>query len=196
MPKAAFFSDDPFSIQRVFAEGRKERLQSQFDFYPEIVSSQNFDQHLPALQDLEYVFSTWGMLPLSAEQIARLPALKAVFYAAGSVQYFARPFLKRGVKVVSAWGANAVPVAEYTISQIILSAKGFFSAERICRTSQGRETFQNHYPGLFGTPIALLGAGMIGTRVIELLRAFEVQVLVFDPFLSETRAALLGVERV
>ena len=195
-PQAAFFSDDPFQIQRVFAAGRKERLQREFELYPEIVSTQTLSAHLPALQDLEYVFSTWGMTPLSEEQIAGLPRLKAIFYAAGSVQSFARPFLNRGVRIVSAWGANAVPVAEFTISQMILSAKGYFTAERLCRTSQGRRTFQNHYPGLFDTSIALLGAGMVGTRVIELLKAFEVKILVFDPFLSAERAAGLGVERV
>ena len=45
---------------------------------------------------------------------------------AGSVQYFARPFLNLGIKVFSAWAAKAVPVAEYTVAQIILAGKGFF----------------------------------------------------------------------
>lgn len=45
------------------------------------------------------------MLPLTEEEIEALfPALKAVFYAAGSVQAFARPFLSRGVSVVQRLG--------------------------------------------------------------------------------------------
>ena len=65
---------------------------------------------------------------LTEEQIAEyLPSLKAVFYAAGSVQAFARPFLNRGIQVFSAWAANAVPVAEYTVAQIILAGKGFYA---------------------------------------------------------------------
>jgi len=196
MANAAFFSDDAFQINRVFGEGRKEWLKTELDFFPEIVSGASFAGHLPALQQVELVFSTWGMLQLSEEQIAQLPALKAVFYAAGSVQDFARPFLNQGVKVVSAWGANAVPVAQFTLAQIILAAKGYFMAERICRTSAGRESFSNHYPGLFGTPIALLGAGMVGTKVIELLQPFGLEILVFDPFLSPARAEALGVQRV
>ena len=196
MANAAFFSDDAFQIDRVFGEGRKEWLLTELDFFPEIVTSANFTRHLPALQQVEFVFSTWGMLQLSEEQIAQLPALKAVFYAAGSVQNFARPFLNRGVKVVSGWGANAVPVAEFTLAQIILAAKGYFMAERACRTSAVRNTFSNHYPGLFGTTVALLGVGMVGTKVIELLRPFNVKILVFDPFLEQARAAALGVQCV
>ena len=45
---------------------------------------------------------------------------------AGSVQYFARPFIEAGIEVFSAWAANAVPVAEYTVAQIILANKGYF----------------------------------------------------------------------
>ena len=71
------------------------------------------------------------MPALSEAEIAEyLPNLRAVFYGAGSVQYFARPFLSRGVRVFSAWAANAVPVAEYAVAQIVLSGKGFYQAVR------------------------------------------------------------------
>ena len=44
-------------------------------------------------RNTEYVFSTWGMPQFSEDEIKdTLPSLKAVFYAAGSVQKFARPF--------------------------------------------------------------------------------------------------------
>jgi phosphoglycerate dehydrogenase-like enzyme len=145
---------------------------------------------------VEFAFATWGMPRLNEEQVGRLPSLKAVFYAAGSVQYFARPFLNKGVVVVSAWAANAIPVAQVAVAQITLAAKGYFRAERLCRTSQRRNAFENKHPGTFGTVIALLGAGMIGTKVIELLRPYELDILVFDPFLTLERAAALGVSKV
>ena len=44
--------------------------------------------------------------------------------------------------------------------------------------------------------IALLGAGAIGRRVIELLKPFNLRILVFDPFLAPERAAELGVHPV
>ena len=54
--------------------------------------------------DTEILFSTWGMPQFSAEEIRTyLPKLKCVFYGAGTVQAFARPFLECGVKVFSAW---------------------------------------------------------------------------------------------
>jgi phosphoglycerate dehydrogenase-like enzyme len=196
MPQAAFFSDQPKAIERVYGGGRREQLQIELDFYPTIISTENFEQFAPDLANLEFIFSTWGMPRLSTEQIQRMPALKVVFYAAGSVHAFAPPFLERGVQVVSAWEANGLPVAQFTLAQIILAAKGFFSAERACQTSAGRENFVSHYPGLLGTNVSILGAGMIGSKVIELIKPLQMEIFVFDPFLNESRAAYLGVQKV
>ena len=72
--------------------------------------------------DVEVVFSTWGMPAMTEAEIREcFPALKAVFYGAGSVQNFARPFLNAGVRVYSAWQANAVPVVQYAFAQILLA---------------------------------------------------------------------------
>ena len=151
------------------------------------------------LADTEYIFSTWGMPEFSAEEIREVfPSLKCVFYAAGTVQKFARPFLECGVKVFSAWAANAVPVAEYTLAQILLASKGFFpKAARQSRGDiEGAGKFGSCYPGNFDICVGIIGAGMIGRRVIELLKPFNISVMVFDPFLSDSRASDLGVEKV
>jgi len=147
----------------------------------------------------EYIFSTWGMPVFSSDEIRRcFPALKCVFYAAGSVQEFARPFLQNGIRVFSAWAANAVPVAEYTLAQILLANKGFFH-ESILR-SRGDITesqkLKTKFFGNFNTTVGIIGAGMVGKKVIELLKPFKIKVLVFDPFLSSEKAKELGVETV
>jgi phosphoglycerate dehydrogenase-like enzyme len=125
-------------------------------------------------------------------------SLKALFYAAGSVQGFARPFLEAGVKVVSAWGANAIPVCEYTVAQILMANKGVLRAAKTAGSRDGWKKYKAHngMPGNFETEVALLGAGMIGRGVIKLLKPYMLNVLVFDPFLSEAGASALGVEKV
>lgn len=147
----------------------------------------------------EYVFSTWGMPAFTEEEIKRcLPSLKAVFYGAGTVQAFARPFLNCGVKVFSAWAANAVPVAEYTVAQIVLANKGFFSSSRIAKTGDRKAASQcfHSYPGNYNVKIGIIGAGMIGKLVIKMLKSYNLEVLVFDPFLPDEKAKELGVKKV
>ena len=145
--------------------------------------------------DTEYIFSTWGMPNFTEREIAALfPSLKAIFYAAGSVQYFAKPFLNSGVKVFSAWAANAVPVAEYTVAQIVLANKGFFRTMRYTDRDRAKATTAA-YGGNYGVKIGILGAGMIGKLVIRMLKSYAMEILVFDPFLSDEAAAELGVTK-
>ncbi len=146
----------------------------------------------------EIIFSTWGMPEMTKEQIkACLPSLKCVFYAAGSVQTFARPFLHCGVRVFSAWAANAVPVVEYTVAQIVLANKGFFAHSREMK-SGNREVckkMKNAYPGNYDENVGLIGVGMIGSMVAERLKAYKLNVFAFDPFLADEKAEKLGVTK-
>ena len=146
-------------------------------------------------RDTEFIFSTWELPTFIEEEIKEfLPSLKAVFYGAGSVQYFARPFLNCGVKIFSAWAANAVPMAEYTVAQILLSNVSFFKTMRYTDHDKAREMFDK-FPGNYGVKVGIIGAGTIGKLVIEKLKDYDLEVLVFDPFLSDQKARELGVKK-
>lgn len=194
MIQAAFIGD-PHQIERVYAQGRREKLEDLVPFFPDVLQRTSWEEHLADLGQVRYLFSTWGMPKFTAAQIGQWPALEAVFYAAGSVRGFAPPFLDQGVAVVSAWGANAIPVAEFTLAQILLATKGYFQNTRqYSSPTSGRQAYRGR--GNFGATIALLGAGQIGRYLIGLLRPFNLRLVVFDPFLSEAEASALGVEKV
>jgi phosphoglycerate dehydrogenase-like enzyme len=196
MKKAAFIQSSG-KISPVYGGGREETVASEFGLFPEVLTKAIIEERSEELKEIQYLFSTWGMEALSREQIALLPSLEAVFYGAGTVQGFARPFLEAGVKVVSSWGANAIPVAEYTVAQILLANKGFFRSRQCMTKREDRRRFDGRqFPGNYDTTVALLGAGMIGRAVIELLKSYKLDVIVFDPFLADADAATLGVEKV
>ncbi len=198
-PKAVFMGTQK-AIADAYREETRAGLAQDLDFLPAYYTEETLrcgGPH-PELRDAAYVFSTWGMPCLTAEEIAvLLPQLKAVFYAAGSVQAFARPFLDRGVRVFSAWGANGVPVAEVTVAEILLANKGFFQTMH----KGGGPVWTEHdrgrpYPGNYGAKVGIIGAGMIGSLVIRMLAEHDLEILVFDPFLSEARARALGARKV
>lgn len=156
-------------------------------------------QNKSLFEDTKYIFSTWGMPTFTKEEIkAYFPSLECVFYGAGTVQTFARPFLECGIKVFSAWAANAVPVAEYTVAQIVLANKGFFITSALMKKGEyinAREVYAKQI-GNFGAKVGIIGAGMIGKLVINMLKNYNLEVLVFDPFLPDEKAKELGVKKV
>ncbi|TVY11370.1 hydroxyacid dehydrogenase [Paenibacillus cremeus] len=195
----AMFIGRAETIQSVYRPGVRDELHQLADFYPIVISRENLAEHGSALKSMEVAFSTWGMPALEEDEIRHyLPNLKALFYAAGSVQSFARPFLHCGVTVVSAWAANAVPVAEYTAAQIVLANKGFFQSAQLYKHQNRQEAagYANAFPGNYNAKVGIIGAGMIGRKVIELLKPYELEILVFDPFLSDEVAARLNVTKV
>lgn len=195
--KAALCGNEAWQLDRVYARGRRAELESAADLLPGYVSAAEFGRLAPLLGETEVLFSTWGMDEEFARSLAALPNLKAFFYAAGSVRHFARPLLDRNITLVSAWAANAVPVAQFTLAQILLSLKGYFRNAREAKLPGNRgRALITEAPGVFDETVALLGCGMVGRRVADLLRPFGLDVAVYDPFLSDGTAAELGVRKV
>lgn len=197
--KIIFLCDAKSKFERVYSKKTISNLIALLPCDMNIYSKAEILENKGKFSDAEYIFSTWGMPEFTEGEITDyFPKLKAVFYSAGSVRYFAKPFLECGIKVFSAWAANAVPVAEYTVAQIILANKGFF-ASCGCKNRDEYTAARNifsEFGGNFNTKVGIIGAGMIGSLVIELLKPYNISVSVYDPFLSQERAEKLGVETV
>lgn len=141
---------------------------------------------------VEVIFSTWGMIQLDAAFLDRVPKLKAVFYGAGSVKGFVTDeSWKRGVRIFSAASINAVPVAEFTVGRILLGLKQV-EALRVHTSADWKasDPAKGRMRGNFRTRVGLVSYGLIARLVRRYLRQFDHEVWVYDPFLdSETAEA-------
>ena len=197
MIQSAIFCDkgsDYSQLNRVFDSKFKARLAQSAALFPYVITPSNFEQWSPELREVEVIFATWGMWDLSPAQLESLPNLKAVFYAAGTVRYFAPALLERGIIVTSSWQANAIPAAQFTLAQILLSNKGFWRNQREYASRAEWDVFSGR--GNYGAAVSVLGVGQVGSKLIALLRPFGLRVLAFDPHLSFKGAETLGVEKV
>ena len=163
---------------------------------PEPIEGAKWKMHPATLSEADVIFATWGMPKLDGEFLAAAPRLRAVFYAAGSVKGFATPeAYNRGIVISSAWQANAIPVAEYALSTILLGLKGFWISQRISREGPFRHQ-QFTLPGAFRSTVGLVSLGAIGKLVAGHLAKHEIRVLAYDPFVSASTAASFGVTLV
>jgi phosphoglycerate dehydrogenase-like enzyme len=151
-----------------------------------------------ALARAEVMLSSWGCPQLDAAALDRMPKLRLVAYGAGTVKGFVTPALwERGVRVSSAAAANAVPVAEFTLAAILLAGKRAFDIREQYRKDR-KAVWGNAFPGIgnYRKRIGLVGASRVGRALIAMLRPFDFEVMVSDPFLDEAEAHSLGVQKV
>jgi phosphoglycerate dehydrogenase-like enzyme len=142
-----------------------------------------------ALEEAEVVLSGWGCPPLDAPLLAQAPELRAIVHAAGGVKgHVTAACWERGLLVSTAAGANAGPVAEYTLARILLAGK---AAERLAREYRARRApidLISEFPqvGNLGKTVGIVGLSRIGRRVVELLEPFDFRVLVHDPYVERS----------
>lgn len=146
----------------------------------------------------EIIFSTWGMPPLDEAFLKRLPNLQAVCYAAGSVRGFVTDASwRRGVRIFSAAQANAVPVAEFTVAEIILGLKQVHRLGVRAAADWAHATaVKNCMRGNYRSRVGLISYGAIARLVRQILKSFDHEVWVYDPNLSRHEAEREGVELV
>lgn len=185
--------------QHFFDPLQLRRLCQLVDIDP-TVSWQRGDARRPAdLLDLEILITGWRAPRIDAELLAVMPRLRAVVHAAGSVKsHVDSTVWEHGITVTSAAWANAIPVAEFTLAQVLLASKRVVPIARDYARAGRYPDLPMDYPhsGNFGSTVGIIGASMIGRRLITLLASFDIRVCVSDPFLDPVDALALGVEPV
>lgn len=201
--KAIFLANYKGNIDYVYPKETQERIKKLVDIdLDKVYCQEDLEANPDGFQDVEYIFSTWSMPGGSEDKddFARFfPNAKALFYAAGSVKYFAQHYFNRGIKIFSAFAANAVPVAEFSVAQILLANKGYYQALRAFKKPEDYKAsgdISRSHAGNYNTSVGIVGAGMIGKKVIELLKPYKLNIKIYDVFVDEERARQLGGEKV
>ncbi|MFF4500921.1 hydroxyacid dehydrogenase [Streptomyces sp. NPDC001401] len=192
----ALFAMTAENLPLVFPPEVLARLREAVDIDPDLIAEDFTDPRVrEVLARTEILVTGWGCPRLDAAVLDAAPELRAVLHSAGSVKGFATPEVwRRGIAVSSAADANALPVAEYTLAMILLAGKDLLGARERLRTERAHPGW-GVVPGIgnHGRRVGVIGASRIGRRVIGLLAPFDLRVSLTDPYVTELRAAQLGV---
>ncbi len=113
-------------------------------------------QHPEVLRDVDLLLTGWGGPRLDEAFLQAMPNLKAVFYGGGTVHPIVTPeFWEKNIPITSAAAANAVPVAEYTLSQILFCLKGGWQSALNFK-QHGKYPPRQLYPGNYGSTVGLI----------------------------------------
>ncbi|TVY07234.1 hydroxyacid dehydrogenase [Paenibacillus cremeus] len=183
-------------INRVFAEKHLKQLRA----LGELVMNEQAVNPTPErvqelIQGADVVITSWGCPRLDASALDLAPNLKLVVHAAGTVKGIVSPELwERDIQITSGACVIGQGVAETALGMTIASLKDMWRLSVV--TKQGEWNKQNSKAReLYDITVGVIGAGHAGTHYIKLMQNFKVDVLLYDPYVSEEKARAMGARK-
>lgn len=182
------------SYEKIYSDKVRQEIGRLVDVYAPAQTAKSVLENPSILYDAEVIFSGWGAPMMDEKFLKAASKLKAVFYGAGSIKSFVTgDFWGKNIIITSAYAANAVPVSEFTLSQILYCLKrGWYFSSFIKQNSCYPERVP--VPGAYGSTVGIISLGMIGQLVCKLLKAFDVKIIAYDPYIPSVIASELGIE--
>jgi len=102
---------------------------------------------------------------------------------------------KKGIVVMNTPGGNTITTAEHTIALILALARQIPQATVSMKEGKWEK---KRFMGveLFNKTLGVIGIGNIGSQVAKRAQGLAMNVIAYDPFLSEDKAKAMGVEKV
>jgi D-3-phosphoglycerate dehydrogenase len=102
---------------------------------------------------------------------------------------------KKGIVVMNTPGGNTITTAEHTISLMVSLARQIPQATMSMKRGKWEK---KKFMGieLFNKTLGVIGIGNIGSQVAKRAQGLAMNVIAYDPFLSEDAAKAMGVEKV
>jgi phosphoglycerate dehydrogenase-like enzyme len=189
MPKGLFVLDSA-SFESIYGPEERQAIEQLVEMVAPPHTAEMVAQNPSVLHEVEVIFSGWGCPVFTSDLLRHAPNLKALFYGAGSVKYLVTDaFWARGIQISSAYAANGIPVAEFTLSQIFFALKSGW--QHVLNTRQKRTFERLPVAGGYGSTVGLVSLGMIGRMMVDRLKSYDLHLLAYDPF----AAPLPGVTR-
>jgi D-3-phosphoglycerate dehydrogenase len=137
--------------------------------------------------------------PISADALDALPNLRLVGAArAGQENLDVAAATKRGIVMHNIMGRNAHAVSDFAIGLMFAEARNIARSHHALETEVWQKKYSNSEftPEITGKTLGLVGFGYIGTLVARKLAGFKLNILVYDPFVSEETFSECGVKKV
>ena len=131
---------------------------------------------------------------ITAEVLAGNHRLRAIVRAGvGTDNIDKQAATRQGIVVMNTPAGNTVSTAEHAFTLLLALSRNVAPADASLREHRWD---RSKYMGvqLAGKTLGIVGMGRIGQAVASRARAFDMRVVVYDPFLAAERAGELGVE--
>lgn len=146
------------------------------------------------------LITTWDSPNFSEDLLRLAPQLRIIAHCGGEVKSrFARPLFEK-LTITTAPGPMARATAEMGAALLLYSARNVDLYRSALRNRSNRIYDDVHLHGatesLIGREIAMIGFGRIGRALVDLMRGFDLEWLVYDPYVPKSLAKKYPVRLV
>ena len=150
------------------------------------------DYIVDAVKDADIIITQF--CPIGKKVLDACTHLKAVGVLRGGMENINLDLCKeRGIQVFNTPGRNANAVADFTVGMLLCEARNIARAHRLLKEGHWVKEYSNRdsVPDLCGKTIGIIGYGAIGRKVAQRLRAFDMNVIVYDPYVKDIETVSL-----
>ena len=170
-------------------------LKKRDDVDYEILTDVSVSSLHPKLKDANAV--TLGATPFGQVELDAAPVMMVVARLGVGFDSVEVPALnKRKIPLMTTGIANSVSVAEHAMYMLLASARLSRKHDRFVRERSWGQRLSDLPADLAGKSILVVGMGRIGSRTVKRCVAFEMDVYVLDPYLSDAEIRKAGATKV
>lgn len=151
------------------------------------------------LTDADACITCWGTPAFTDVLLEHAKKLRLIAHAAGSVKNIVpQSFWSTNCRITSNATVIAEDVAQTTLAFILCSLRCLWDFSRCTRSGEwsGGEASLFTTRRLNGLQVGIIGGSSVGREVIKILKPFGCTIKLYDPYISQIEAAILGVDLI
>ena len=183
------------SFEMIYGPQEQLEIAALADIYASPQTRESIAANPQLLAPAEVLFSGWSGPRLDEAFLDAAPNLKAVFYDAGAMGYILTP---------AVWEArrsrNQRNCGQFdSRGRVCFGHDPFLPEARLATGAPDPHRAALSSPGwrsgCYGRTVGLVSMGSVARILLRLLEPFELDVLVYDPYLSDEQAEAMGVKK-
>ena len=153
------------------------------------------DYIIDAVRDADMIITQF--CPINKKVIDACDNLKIVGVLRGGEENINLELCKqRNIKVYNTPGRNSNAVADFTVGMLIAEARNIARSHALLKQGKWVKEYSNkdYVPDLCDKVVGIIGYGAIGRKVATRLKAFDMHVIVYDPYVEEDDIEKVSLE--
>lgn len=155
------------------------------------------DYIIDACKDADIIITQF--CPITKKLIDNCNNLKAIGVLRGGIENINLDYCnEKNILVFNTPGRNANAVADFTVGMLLCEARNIARSHKLLKEGKWVKEYSNkdYVPDLCDKTVGIIGYGAIGQKVAKRLKAFDMKVIIYDPYYKNDDVTKVTLEEL